>query len=379
MPVRKHIAITIKPTLKCQRSCGHCYHLPEERTGETISSENLEKVIKLAAEEYQSAWFIWHGGEPLLMPLSFYRNAFNLQDKYFGKDSHRIINTVQTNGINISRRHLRFFASKKVNVGVSYEGPYSNILRDMSGKTDEAVDLMVKNGSKFSVSCTISSETADKQSEIYRWFRERRIAVSFSPVTPRGCGAPFVPDPDVYAENSIALFDEWLYDRDTESPLMPHYLYVLNALGKPVFSDCPHTSCLGGWLCVYPDGGLYPCAKGCPEKYYMGNIADIEKLSDAFLTEGFADILEDTVERRDRCSSCEIYRYCAGGCSMDADCEGDVRDNGGNACRIYKKVFSHIKETMDSIMEEKPDLAQYNRFVRDAVLGKLVNPSIVSL
>ena len=64
---------------------------------------------------------------------------------------------------------------------------------------------------------------------------------------------------------------------------------------------------------------------------------------------------------------------------MDADSEGDVRDNGGNACRIYKKVFSHIKETMDSIMEEKPDLAQYNRFVRDAVLGKLVNPSIVSL
>ena len=40
--------------------------------------------------------------------------------------------------------------------------------------------------------------------------------------------------------------------------------------------------------------------------------------------------------------------------------------------------FKHIAATMVRIINEKEDLAQYNRFVRDAVIGKLTNPNIIT-
>jgi len=380
--VKPYIAIIIKPTLECIRSCRHCYHLPEERKPEQISLQTLERLFKSVSQEYQSVWFIWHGGEPLQLPFSFYRKAFDLQNKYFGKDSHRVGNTIQTNGVNIDRRLLRLCESNNINIGISYEGPYNNVLRNMTEETEKAIELMQKHGSKFTVSCTLSNETVDEQLEMYRYFRDHKIAPSFSPVVPKGCAAmdlSLVPDTEKYIKASIETFNEWLYDKDSEVPLLPYYLYILNVLGKPAFADCAHVSCMGNWLCIYPNGDLYPCAKGCPEKYCLGNINDIEEIEEAFMSDGFADILEGTVSRRDECIDCEIYRYCAGGCSVDADCETGIEKNQGPSCRIYKSVFTHIKEEIEKILQEKPDMSQYNIFVRDAILGKLINPGIINL
>lgn len=380
--MKPYIAIIIKPTLECERSCRHCYHLPEERKPQHISFQTLERLFKLASQEYQSVWFIWHGGEPLQMPFSFYRKAFDLQDKYFNNDSHRVGNTIQTNGININRKLLRFCESNNVNIGISYEGQYNNILRNMTEETEKAIELMRKQGSKFTVSCTLSNETVNKQLEIYRYFKDLRIAPSFSPVIPKGCAAvdsSLVPDTESYIRGSIETFDEWLYDKDVEVPLLPYYLYILNILGKPAFADCSHVSCMGNWLCIYPNGDLYPCAKGCPEKYLLGNINDIDEIDEAFMSDGFADILEGTISRRDECIDCEIYRYCAGGCSVDADCETGIEKNGGPSCQIYKAVLIHIKKEIDKIIYDEPDMSQYNIFVRDAVLGKLINPGVINL
>ncbi len=372
----------IKPTLECERSCRHCYHLPEERRSGHISYERLEKLFKLISEEYKSAWFIWHGGEPLQLPFSFYRKAFDLQKKHFGEDSHRVGNTIQTNGTNINRKFVRFFENNSVNVGISYEGPYNDILRSMTGETEAAIKLMQKQNSKFTVSCTLSDETADKQIELYRYFSDLGISPSFSPVVPKGCALnnpSMIPDPEKYIKSSIEAFDEWLYDTETKVPLLPHYLYMLNAIGKSAFADCAHTSCLGKWLCMYPNGNLYPCAKGCPETYLMGNIDGISNIEDVFVSNGFANILEGTVVRRDKCADCEIYNYCAGGCSIDAECEVGIENNEGPSCRIFKEIFTHVKNVMDSILEDKPDMSRYNMFVRDAILGKLINPGIMNI
>jgi uncharacterized protein len=56
--------------------------------------------------------------------------------------------------------------------------------------------------------------------------------------------------------------------------------------------------------------------------------------------------------------------------------DGSMDRNGGNSCRIFKKIFTHILRTTEFILNEKPDLSGYNRFVREAIVGKLVNPNI---
>jgi uncharacterized protein len=378
--MRPFISVIIKPTLECNINCRHCYHTPEERSSEKMSIDIIDRLFCMLSEEYESAWFIWHGGEPLLMPFKFYKDAIELQERYFGINSHRIGNTIQTNGTILDRRFINFCREKMINIGVSFEGRYNDVLRERSDVVKEKIEYLSDKERIFSVSSTISSETASKQKEIYEGFKANKTAVSFSPVIPAGCAAcgNMVPNAEEYIRSSIECFDIWLHDKEAEVPIIPHYLYILNALGEPTESDCAHVSCLTKWICVYPNGDLYPCGKGCPSEFRLGNLLGIDRISDAFRTEGFSKIISGTVERRNKCmAECNLYKYCNGGCSIDAYYESGIDKNCGDSCTIFKGIFSHVLSTVENIIETRPDLSEYNKFVRDAVLGKLINPKIV--
>jgi len=377
--MRPFISVIIKPTLDCNINCRHCYHTQNERSSENMSIEVLDRLFKMLSEEYDSVWFIWHGGEPLLMPFKFYKEAMDLQERYFGKNSHRVGNTIQTNGTMLDRRFINFCKEKMINIGVSFEGPYNDVLREKTDVVREKIEYLSDKERIFSVSSTISAETASKQKEIYESFRSNKTAVSFIPVIPAGCAAcgDTVPDADEYIRSSIECFDSWLRDKKADVPLIPHYLYILNALGEPQESDCAHSSCLTKWVCVYPNGDLYPCGKGCPPEFKLGNLTDIGKISDAFRSEGLVKIITGTVERRNKCvAECNLYKYCNGGCSIDAYYEKGLNMTGGDSCRIFKEVFGHVLSSVEKIVETRPDLSEYNTFVRDAVLGKLINPKL---
>lgn len=319
----------------------------------------------------------------MTLPLDFYEKVIELQQEYFGKDTHRVGNTIQTNGTFMDRKFANFCRDNRINIGISFEGPYDDVMRQDGDKVDKNISYLSKKDHVFSVNSTICSETVGRQSEIYRYFRDRGVDVSMSPVVPCGCAADdtsLIPDADEYIAESIKVFDEWLTDVDSDVPLIPHYLYVLNALGDPVDSDCAHNSCLMKWLCIYPNGDLYPCAKGCPEDFRMCNIADVSSISEVFMTKGFRCLLEGTIVRREKCrAECNLFDHCNGGCSMDACFECGLENNGGDSCRIFKSVFGHVQDVMDDILETRPDLSKYNKFVRDAVVGKLVKPEVTGL
>ncbi|MCL2712266.1 MAG: radical SAM protein [Methanomassiliicoccaceae archaeon] len=373
----KIITIAIKPTLSCNIDCKHCYHPLSERSDTAISKETLEKVIRSASEEYETAWFIWHGGEPLLLPLSFYKNAISLQEKYFGKDSHRVSNTIQTNGTILNKKFAEFCREKKVNVGISFEGHCNNVLRERTDDVNENIKMMKKNGHKFTVCATICKESTDDMIKMYDRFIGNGMALSFSPVIELGgASSDMIPDADGYAKASIDAFERWLYDTDAEMPLMPFMNYVLSALGNETPADCSRSSCLTKWICVYPNGDLYPCAKGCPPELRLCNISEIERLSNAFGTDAMFRMLSSSIERREKCATeCKLFSYCNGGCSVDALSEGSMSNNGGTSCTIFRKVFTHILGTMNRILADRPDLSVYNKFVRDAVIGRLVDPA----
>lgn len=376
--MRPYLSVVVKPTLYCNTGCRHCYHTPDERVRGEMSPDTLDRLFKLVSEEYEAAWFIWHGGEPLTLPMSFYKTAVELQEKHFGKNNGRCGNTVQTNGTLINRRFMAYCREKQINVGVSYEGPYNNVLRE--GDPSKALGILSAKENKYSVSATISAETALKQRELYEFFKKDGTNLSLSPVIPAGCAKcnGTVPDADEFIKGSIEAFDAWFHDSQANVPLIPHYLYVLNYLGDPTPSDCAHTSCLTKWMCVNPDGSVYPCAKACPQEFYMGNVNEVSSIQELFQSEGFRRILVGSIRRREKCASCPIFRYCNGGCSMDAYHEGCLEDNGNDSCRIFKEVFGHISACVQEVLDGDGDVSGLNPFVRDAIVGKLVNPKVVS-
>ena len=374
------ISVIMKPTLGCNLQCRHCYHRPSEVDSSVMGRDVLDKTISLVAREYDSAWFIWHGGEPLTAGESFFKTAYALEKKHYGKRIARCGNTIQTNGTLLRPRFAEFCKGSRFNIGISYEAGLDRGLRPGADgdRIETMLSYMKEKKHMFSASATIHGGNVDDMAEIYERFNEASVPFTYNPVIPIGCAADnpdLVLDEEDYIKGCTEVFDRWMTDPNAKIPLMPFYQYVMTVVkDNPNISDCAHSSCLMSWICVHPNGDVYPCGKACPEDLRMGNILEMESISEAFDSEGFARILEASISRREKCQGCEIYKWCNGGCSVDAMAENGMEENGGFSCTTYKAIFLHIKSEIERILREKPDLSGYNRFVRDAIVGKIINP-----
>ena len=89
IPFGSPLYVMLKPVgSRCNLACRYCYYLEKDRlypedTSQTLSEALLETFIRqyLEAQTLPQVLFTWHGGEPLLRPLSFYRKALELQQK----------------------------------------------------------------------------------------------------------------------------------------------------------------------------------------------------------------------------------------------------------------------------------------------------------
>jgi uncharacterized protein len=116
--------VVVQPTPFCNISCTYCY-LPD-RDVKTVMSQST--VRELFRKVFASGWaapdltVIWHAGEPLVVPPSFYREAFGtIAD--LCPAAVRVRHSIQTNGMLVSPQWCELFRDWQVGVGVSIDGP----------------------------------------------------------------------------------------------------------------------------------------------------------------------------------------------------------------------------------------------------------------
>ena len=109
----------------CNLRCRYCYYLEKKDLYHSplqlMSNETLELFVKeyIQAQTTPEVLFIWHGGEPLLRPISFYERVLELQRRY--ADGRRIDNCIQTNGTLVNPEWCQFFKRNNFLVGVSID------------------------------------------------------------------------------------------------------------------------------------------------------------------------------------------------------------------------------------------------------------------
>ena len=123
IPFGSPLYVMLKPVgSRCNLACRYCYYL-DKAHHEEMTEELLDEFVRqyLEAQTQPEVLFTWHGGEPLLRPISFYQKALQIQQRY--AHGRTIDNCLQTNGTLMTKEWCQFFHDNRFLIGISIDGP----------------------------------------------------------------------------------------------------------------------------------------------------------------------------------------------------------------------------------------------------------------
>jgi uncharacterized protein len=126
--------LVIQPTPFCNINCRYCY-LPHRQVNKRMSKATLTRTFEWIFT-YPSLGerlsVVWHAGEPLVLPTSYYEMAYRIIEG-LKPDTILVDHCIQTNGMLLNEPWIEFIKTHKVKVGVSIDGPRT--LHDANRKT----------------------------------------------------------------------------------------------------------------------------------------------------------------------------------------------------------------------------------------------------
>lgn len=383
-PFSKPLYVLAKPVgASCNLRCKYCYylekaHLYRNAPARVMSDELLERFVQeyIQAQTMSQVLFTWHGGEPLMRPLSFYRKAVALQEKYaFGR---QIDNTIQTNGTLLTDEWCEFFKEHNWLVGISIDGPqefHDEYRRTASDKPSwqkvmRGIRLLRKHGVEWNAMAVVNDFNAGYPLEFYHFFKEMGAKyIQFAPVVERMAAhsdgrhlatlvdqecpvADFSVSPAQWGDFLCAIFDEWVRHDVGQT-----YVEIF---------DCTLANWVGGrpGICVYAkecghagvmefNGDVYSCDHFVFPEYKLGNIRDktlVEMLYGEQQRQ-FSCLKHATLPKQ--CKECEWEFACHGECPKNRF----VNDRYGNPglnylCSGYRHFYEHVAPYMDFMKKE---------------------------
>jgi uncharacterized protein len=171
--------LVVQPTPFCNIDCRYCY-LPDRGNKSVVADETLRNLF---SQVFASGWaaeglsVVWHAGEPMVLPIGFYRRVFALIDelKPAGLD---VKHSFQTNGTLIDDAWCEFITETGINVGVSIDGPRhlhdrNRVTRAGRGTFDKAiagVRNLNRHGVPFHVISVLTSESLVAPREMFDFY-----------------------------------------------------------------------------------------------------------------------------------------------------------------------------------------------------------------
>jgi uncharacterized protein len=347
----------------CNLDCHYCYYLkkkdlyPKEesfRMPDFILEEYITQHIAASAGSVIN--FSWHGGEPLLLGLDYFRKIVALQHKHQPRHQ-RVTNGIQTNGTSLDEDWCRFLAEEGFAVGLSLDGPQRlhNRYRVTKGQNptyEEAMRgyrLLRQHRIPCDILCVVHSENVQHPAEVYRFFRQIEAPyIGFLPlVEPQPEGKNGVSRRTVPAEalgNFLCtIFDEW-----KSHDIGQVKVQIFEEAAKTAFGQ-EHALCIFRKTCgdvpvVEHNGDFFSCDHFVDTKHRLGNIQEtsLVDLLESREQQAFGQAKRDTLPCY--CQTCEVLDMCHGGCPKDRllyTPDGEVGLN--YLCAGYKRFFTHCQ------------------------------------
>ena len=384
-PFAKPLYVMLKPAgAHCNLACKYCYYLEKNKLYPTaqrhlMSDEILEQFTReyIEAQTMNQVLFTWHGGEPLLRSIDFYRKALSLQQKYAG--GRRIDNVIQTNGTLLTDEWCEFFAQNHWLVGISIDGPqpdHDHYRLTAAGKPSwkkvmQGIKLLKKHGVEWNAMAVVNAYNANHPLEFYRFFKENGCQfLQFTPIVERltrhedGRTLASLADKDEISlsEASVApeqwgyflcaIFDEWVR-KDVGKIFVEIFDCTLaNWMGISP-GICAYSKECGHAGVMEHNGDVYSCDHFVFPEYKLGNIRD-HSLIDMLYGEQqqeFSRLKHSSLPRQ--CKECDMEFACHGECPKNRFMKDQYGDSGLNyLCPGYYHYYQHVAPYMDYMKQE---------------------------
>jgi uncharacterized protein len=171
--------VVVQPTAFCNIDCSYCY-LPNRNDKHVMAQST---VTRLFGELFASGWaspritVVWHAGEPLMAPPSFYREAFSAIER-MRPASVAVVHSFQTNAMLLDKEWCDLIREWQVGVGVSLDGPRE--LHDANRKTRSGagtfdrtirgIRLLRSEGLPFHIISVLGSRSLDMADELLDFY-----------------------------------------------------------------------------------------------------------------------------------------------------------------------------------------------------------------
>lgn len=344
----------------CNLRCDYCFyrHMNQRVKPESIMSEKiLNKLIRDVLEiNLKRCEFLWHGGEPLLAGINFFRNAIEFQRRHNCRGAV-ITNSIQTNGIFIDKEMADFFKEHKFRVGISLDGPdyihnHHRKSIDERGSFDavmRGVKLCQAKNIPVSVVAAITAHSAQFPKEIYEFFLSLEIKeFSFNPVfdfDQNGRLCEFSIQDGKFADFMEKILSLWFEDDNPEINIRQLSEPLNRMLGGDV-SSCIYSGQCSHFLDIYPNGDVKPCHSFLGESMRLGNILEMPLL-EIIDSDQYRQFQKYIKHFPQECLSCQYFSICRGGCT---DHRNIVIDGKRREKYIYcgsrKRIFSLLEENL---------------------------------
>ena len=350
----------------CNMRCGYCYYL---RTATLFSpgpwrmSEELLRsyiVQRLQVSAGPATHFEWHGGEPTLLGLDYFRTVVRIQ-KENCPPGRTITNGIQTNGLLLDEGWARFLGQGGFSVGLSIDGPgdLHDAFRVTAGggathaHAAAAFRLLKERSVLSNVLCVLHARNAAEPDRVYDFFRGLGASwLQFLPlvaVAPGGGVSPATAPAHAIGEFLCRVFDRWLRD-DVGRIVIQAFDEALRPIYGVPHALCVHRETCGDVVVLEHDGGLYACDHFVDEEHLLGNLGE-QALSDMTADPRlrlFGEAKRDALPRF--CRECDVLSSCNGGCPKDRISSTPDGEPGlSYLCPSYKQFFHHSRPGLASL------------------------------
>jgi uncharacterized protein len=362
--------IFVKPAgATCNMDCSYCYYLkkkglyPEVKT-HRMSGNVLEDYIvqHIDASPEPVIRFSWHGGEPTILGLDYFRNITDLQKKHC-PPNRQIFNGMQTNGTLLDEDWCRFFSEENFSIGLSLDGPRKihDLHRLTKGKTStfdqtmHGYELLRKHAVSVDILCVVNADNVRLPAEVYRFFK--RIEASYISLLPLvepdfdapNCVSSLTPPSEAWGNFLCTIFDEWI-DKDIGKIKVQIFEEAARTAFNQEHSLCIFRPTCGDIPVVEFNGDFYSCDHFVDQAHRLGNIlqTSLVDLIESPEQKAFGLAKQKTLPRY--CLDCEVLEMCNGECPKNRFLQTPDGQEGLNyLCAGYRRFLNHCRPFVSQV------------------------------